>query len=142
MDGLAREIGAACAALDAVSGRLAGEREALGRAIDAAGKEGAGEKAFAELGQRLAAVDASAAQAASAAATLSAKADAALAKEIEFAQKLRLNAASKLDPSKIDWGAVAAQNAQNDGVGDADLGKDGQGVYGDPDGKGDGPWKR
>ena len=142
LDDLAREIGAACAALDAVSGRLAGEREALGRAIDAAGKEGAGEKAFAELGQRLAAVDASAAQAASAAATLSAKADAALAKEIEFAQKLRLNAASKLDPSKIDWGAVAAQNAQNDGVGDADLGKDGQGVYGDPDGKGDGPWKR
>ena len=61
---------------------------------------------------------------------------------MEFAQKLKLKNAEGLDPRKVDWDAIAKKTAQGDGTGDADLGDEDQGVYGEKDGKGYKPWKR
>ena len=139
---VAREVGLACGTIGAVNGRLAQETAELERDITAANKEEAKDEAFASLGAALETLHNSANQLGNAADGLGAKVDEAMALEIRFAQTLRLKTGTGLDPSKVDWGVIAEQVAQDDGTGDANLGKEDGKLYGDPDGKGDGPWTR
>ncbi len=143
INGVAKDIGEACGAIAAVNGRLGQERKELEDAIAAVGEAKAKnrDRAIETLHTRLSAVDRTAEQLAAAAKTLSAKTDAALALEIRFAQQLQLKSSQSLDPAKLDWAELAKQNAVQDGVKDADLGKNAWDPYGDLDGKGE-TWKR
>ncbi len=143
INGVAKDIGEACGAIAAVNGRLGQERKRLEDAIAAVGKADEKNRAarLDTMGKALATVNRTAEQLAAAARTLSAKADAALALEIRFAQQLQLKSSQSLDPAKLDWAELAKQNAVQDGVQDADLGKNAWDPYGDLDGKGE-TWKR
>ena len=114
-----------------------------GDALKNAKKKNAKDKDFQTLSARLKTLHDAIGQLDSVAGQLGTNVDKAMALEVQFAQKLNLKTSAGLDPSKLDWGAIAATAAQNDGTGDADLGKERDQTYGiNKDGKGDGPWKR
>lgn len=139
---VARDIGWECEAIAMTSGNLSKTAKQVGDALKNAKKKNAKDKAFQTLGARLKTLHDAVGQLASIAGQLGTNVDKAMALEVRFAQKLNLKAAEGLDPSKLDWGAIAATAAQGDGTGEADLGKENRQTYGIEDGKGDGPWKR
>ena len=142
INAVAKDIGAECEVIASVSGDLSQTAKQVDEALkDAKGKK-ANEKDFQTLGTRLQALHDAVGRLGLAAGQLGPNVDKAMALEVEFAQKLKLKNAEGLDPRKVDWDAIAKKTAQGDGTGDADLGDEDQGVYGEKDGKGYKPWKR
>ena len=142
INAVAKDIGAECEAIASVSGDLSQTAKQVDDALkDAKGKK-AKQKDFEALGARLQALHDAVGRLGLAAGQLGPNVDKAMALEVEFAQKLKLKNAEGLDPRKVDWDAIAKKTAQGDGTGDADLGDEDQGVYGEKDGKGYKPWKR
>ena len=142
INAVAKDIGAECEAIASVSGDLSQTAKQVDDALkDAKGKK-AKQKDFEALGARLQALNDAVGRLGLAAGQLGPNVDKAMALEVEFAQKLKLKNAEGLDPRKVDWDAIAKKTAQGDGTGDADLGDEDQGVYGEKDGKGYKPWKR
>ena len=140
---VARDIGWECEAIASTSANLAKQAKQVGDALKNAKKKNAKDKDFQTLSARLKTLHDAIGQLDSVAGQLGTNVDKAMALEVQFAQKLNLKTSAGLDPSKLDWGAIAATAAQNDGTGDADLGKERDQTYGiNKDGKGDGPWKR
>lgn len=140
---VARDIGWECEAIASTSANLSKQAKQVGDALKNAKKKNAKDKDFQTLSARLKTLHDAIGQLDSVAGQLGTNVDKAMALEVQFAQKLNLKTSAGLDPSKLDWGAIAATAAQNDGTGDADLGKERDQTYGiNKDGKGDGPWKR
>lgn len=140
---VARDIGWECEAIASTSANLSKQAKQVGDALKNAKKKNAKDKDFQTLSARLKTLHDAIGQLDSVAGQLGTNVDKAMALEVQFAQKLSLKTSAGLDPSKLDWGAIAATAAQNDGTGDADLGKERDQTYGiNKDGKGDGPWKR
>ena len=139
---VARDIGWECETIASTSANLSKQAKQVGDALKNAKKKNAKDKAFQTLGARLKTLHDAVGQLASVAGQLGPNVEKAMALEVQFAQKLNLKSAAGLDPRKLDWGAIAEKAAQGDGTGEADLGKENERIYGNDDGKGDGPWKR
>ena len=139
---VARDIGWECEAIAMTSGNLSKTAKQVTDALKGAKGKKAKDKDFQTLGARLKDLHDAVGRLASVAGQLGPNVEKAMALEVQFAQKLNLKAAEGLDPSKLDWGSIAEKAAQDDGTGEADLGKENRQTYGIEDGKGDGPWKR